>query len=84
MPVGIWAITVQECADINLDAYSDPTEPPQDKLADPAHGGIDLRDIAGNKSQILTRAKQLLDLALQRGAEYRPASSAVVPADVEE
>lgn len=67
-PAGVWAVSVNECSDKGLDAYSDPRD------GNPAHGGIDFRNLASENQKAVRRAieKQLLDCALTRKVVYLP------------
>jgi len=65
---GVWAVSVDECHRIQLDAYSDPVDGPE---PDPAHGCIDYRQLS--KTDARLKRKLLVAFAEKRGPEYLPA-----------
>jgi hypothetical protein len=64
---GVWAVTVAECGEVGLNAYSDPVlaDP-----ADPAHALIDYLPISSS-AQRKAKAKLLARKAHERGCLYR-------------
>jgi len=65
--VGVWAVTVGECASIDLEAKADPVE---DGVTDPAHAIIDMSRVTGN--QMKRKARDLVRFANARGCLYPP------------
>lgn len=60
--VGVWSVTVGECASVGLDAFPEPlTEP----IPDPAHAFIDFRKIGSSAAVKLS--KRLASMARARG-----------------
>jgi hypothetical protein len=70
--IGIWAVSVEECSSIQLDAYSDPVGGPD---PDPAHGCIDHRHLLATKGDMRLKRKCLLDFAEKRGPIYLPTNT---------
>lgn len=64
--VGVVAVTVQECTDIQLQAHADPTDFPQ-------HAVIDFTGFS--RSQIERKADSLKQYALARGWQFGPVAN---------
>ncbi len=69
---GTWGITVGECDDQDLKAYSDPIVSPPE-ATDLAHAFVDFRGMSN--SQVEARGIKLARAAHERGALYRPSAS---------
>jgi len=61
---GTWAVSVQECASLDLPARPDPTP------VDPAHAFVDFAGLSKNATK--KKARLLAKVAMDRGALYTP------------
>jgi hypothetical protein len=65
---GVWCITTNDCARVELPAYWAPVETPPEH-EDPAHGAVDFRQVSDPKAS-KTKSKYLAAQAHGRGRRY--------------
>ncbi|HEY4014800.1 MAG TPA: hypothetical protein VGM06_15765 [Polyangiaceae bacterium] len=62
---GTWGVTVGECREQGLPAFSDPVTAPPEKVADPAHAIIDFT--THSRNQVDAKGARLARTAFERG-----------------